>query len=175
MGHFSAFGSRVAEILESTLKLVVTDEPRAQVLLVGQGSEEFARRFVAQMPNAAVRLHATGRVTSERAAEAIDASDVLLFPYPDGISSRRTTVMAGLAFGKAIVTNSGANTESVWARERCVELCPLDPVILAERVRLIFVDAERRSELGARAERVYATRFALERVVETLRGLRGEA
>jgi glycosyltransferase involved in cell wall biosynthesis len=173
VGHFSAFGERVAESLRQTLKLLLVEDARVQVLLVGQGSEVFAERLALELPGSAARIRAGGRVSSERAGEAIDASDVLLFPYPDGISTRRTTAMAGLAFGKALVTTSGENTESVWRREGCVELQPLDPTKLAGALRALLADKARRTELGARAERVYRARFALERSVELLRGLRG--
>jgi glycosyltransferase involved in cell wall biosynthesis len=175
VGHFSAFGDRVAETLQKTLALLLQTDLAAQALLVGRGSEAFAERLARELPAAAARIRAGGQVAGELAGEAIDASDVLLFPYPDGISSRRTTAMAGLAFGKALVTTDGPNTESLWRREHCVELCPHDPAALAESVRSLLADAPRRAELGARAERVYAERFALERVVGALRELRRDA
>jgi glycosyltransferase involved in cell wall biosynthesis len=175
VGHFSTFGERVADTLRRTLKLVLAADSAVQVLVVGQGSEAFAERLVSEQPGTAERVRAGGRVTSELAGEAIDASDVLVFPYPDGISTRRTTAMAGLAFGKALVTTIGPNTEAVWQREGCVELCPVDPAALAERTRALLADPVRRSALGEKAERVYHARFALERAVDVLRGLRSAA
>jgi glycosyltransferase involved in cell wall biosynthesis len=172
VGHFSAFGERVAETLRNTLLQLFQTAPSVQALLVGQGSEAFAERLAREMPAAAPRIRAGGRVTSELAGEAIDASDVLLFPYPDGISTRRTTAMAGLAFGKALVTTDGPNTEALWRRESCVELCPHDPAALARSVQELLADAPRRALLGARAERVYEERFAVDRVVAALRELR---
>jgi glycosyltransferase involved in cell wall biosynthesis len=172
VGHFSAFGERVAETLRNTLLRLFQADPSVQALLVGQGSEAFAERLAREMPAAAARSRAGGRVASELAGEAIDASDVLLFPYPDGISTRRTTAMAGLAFGKALVTNDGPNTESLWRREGCVELCPHDPAALARGLQALLADAPRRALLGARAARVYEERFAVERVVAALRELR---
>ena len=51
-------------------------------------------------------------------ADHIGACDLLIQPYPDGISSRRTSAMAGLALGIPVITTTGSLTESLWAETR---------------------------------------------------------
>ncbi len=49
----------------------------------------------------------------------------MIQPYPDGISSRRTSAMAGLALGLPIVSTSGHLTETIWAEHAAVVLTPI--------------------------------------------------
>jgi glycosyltransferase involved in cell wall biosynthesis len=138
-------------------------------LLIGRG----ARAFAAARPAAvSARLVAADGLPAGAVSAHLQACDLMVQPYIDGISTRRTTAMAGLALGKALVTTDGPNTESVWRRSGAVELTPLDPRSLAASVLELLADPARRKALGARAERVYRERFALEHVVAELRALR---
>ena len=56
--------------------------------------------------------------TPRRWRRALRACDVLLQPYPDGITTRRTSAMAGLRSGVATVSSNGPFTESRVGRNR---------------------------------------------------------
>lgn len=174
VGHFSSFGERVASMLERTLAELFVRDPHVQVLLLGGRSNEFVERFVQTHPGVEGRLRALGRVDEVRAAEAIVACDVLLYPFPDGISTRRTSVMAALALGKAVVTNHGENSEGLFERERCVALVSSEGEIAA-RVTTLLADRAGREKLGARAREVYFERFSIDVVVAGLSLLRSGA
>jgi glycosyltransferase involved in cell wall biosynthesis len=161
VGHFSAFGARVAEPLERELGALLDQDPHVQILLSGVGSLEFSARLLGDRPAAAPRVRALGETTLEAAADCVAAADVLLFPYPDGISSRRTSVMGALALGRAVVTNAGANTEALWRATGCVRLTSLAPGELARATRELLEDSAARTELGQRAQQVYAARFSI--------------
>jgi len=174
VGHFSSFGDRVAAMLERTLTELLSRDPRVQVLLLGAGSSEFVERLARALPGVEARLRALGRVDEARAAAAIVACDVLLYPFPDGVSTRRTSVMAALALGKAVVTNHGDNSEGLFERERCVALVSSEGE-MAARVTALLAEPEARRTLGARARAVYAERFSIDVVVRGLALLRSGA
>ena len=58
------------------------------------------------------------RSPPRRSLSTCGACDLLVQPYPDGISSRRTSAMAGLALGVPVVTTTGHLTEPLWAETR---------------------------------------------------------
>jgi glycosyltransferase involved in cell wall biosynthesis len=161
VGHFSAFGARVAEPLARELGFLLDQDEQVQILLSGVGSLEFSARLLENRSPAASRVRALGETTLAAAADCVAAADVSMFPYPDGISSRRTSVMGALALGRAVVTNAGANTEALWRATGCVRLASLAPGELARATRELLEDSAARAELGQRAHQVYASRFSI--------------
>ncbi len=51
-----------------------------------------------------------GHLSEREVSEALQAADVLALPFIDGVSERRTSFMAGLSHGCAVVTTFGSNT-----------------------------------------------------------------
>ena len=103
-------------------------------------------------------------------AAHLAACDLLVQPFVEGVTTRRTSLMAGLALGVPIVTNSGPLTESLWGDEQLVALVPVNtPQALAERVDGILQDVSARQALGQRGKEGYARLFSMERTIEKLR------
>lgn len=170
IGHFGTFGGEIGALLAAILPPLLRGDPRRVALLVGRGGDAFAAALKNAEPALEGRLHATGGLAPDAVAAHLAACDVLVQPYPDGVSSRRTSVMAGLALGLPIVTPHGDLTESVWAEDDAVELAPaVVPASLVRTTETLLADADRRQRLRVNALRMYASRFALERVVEKLR------
>ena len=167
VGHFGSFGPLVADPLAETLELVLRRDPLTQVLLVGRGSHEFVRARIA--PELRSRVKSLGETPAGRVSEALTATDLVLSPFPDGVTTRRTTVMAALATGCPVVTNAGCFTESCWRDEDCVELSGAAPCEMADHVCSLLLNPARRAHLARRAREVYAERIALEVSVRTLR------
>ena len=90
-------------------------------------------------------------------AEHVRACDVLVQPYPDGISSRRTSAMAGLALGVAVVTTTRPSHGALLGRDRLRRARERERAarLAAEALRLLSDDA-RGSDLAARGRDVYA-------------------
>jgi glycosyltransferase involved in cell wall biosynthesis len=61
-----------------------------------------------------VELIEPGRLPSEELAANLAASDLFLAPFSDGVSTRRTTVMAALQHGVPVVGTSGFLTDSIF-------------------------------------------------------------
>jgi glycosyltransferase involved in cell wall biosynthesis len=169
VGHFGTFGGAIASLLQDALPPLLRSDAR-RVLLVGRHSEGFARQLGMSYPAFAGRVAATGGLPPHEAAAHLAACDVLLQPYPDGATARRTSLMAGLALGKAVVTTTGPLSEPLWAASDAVLHSPPGrPAELAQRVEDVLNDPALRDRLERRARALYRERFSLPSVIATLR------
>jgi glycosyltransferase involved in cell wall biosynthesis len=170
IGHLSSYGTVATRALSETVPVILQRTPNAAVLLLGQHGERFHQQLAADHPQLAPRIHATGALSSEALAQHVGACDVLIQPYPDGISSRRTSAMAGLALGVPIVTTAGALTEPLWAETGCVALVSVnDWQRLAEESLRLLSDDRARRDLASRGRDVYARQFDLSHTICALR------
>ena len=168
VGHFGTYGALVAPLLEPALLAVLAPPANTVALLLGEGGPAFAARLEAAEPDLRGRIVAPGWLSRERLSVHLQACDLLVQPYPDGASSRRTTLMAALANGAAAVSTAGRFTESVWQRGP-VPLAPAgDASALAAAALDLLDDAPRRARTAADARAFYNRHFAIERTVEAL-------
>lgn len=169
VGHFGSYGHHVAPLLRRALIDLLFSDMNVAALCAGSGSDTFVERMVADRPALRGRLFATGRAPSRDISAHLQACDLLLQPYPDGVTTRRTSVMAGLANGRAIVTVDGALTEDIWRSTRAVALVPAgDAAALVRTARDLLADTPARASLAARALATYESRFALRHTIEVL-------
>lgn len=169
VGHFGIYTAAISQLLCERLPMIVASRLKPSVLLVGEGAERFRRDVVAMHPDLAEGLHVPGMVPDSELGSYLSACDLLVQPYPDGITARRTTAIAGMALSRAIVTTAGHLTETLWAESRAVALADVaDPVgFAAEAERLLNDDGERQ-RVGARAQALYNEYFALRHAVAAL-------
>jgi glycosyltransferase involved in cell wall biosynthesis len=165
VGHFGTYSPWIAELLEPIVLSL-----RLRVLLVGHGSSKFRMRLIVRCPSDQHRILASGALDADDAAAHLAACDVLVQPYPDGVTTRRSSVMAGLALGVPTVTNAGELTERLWEESGAVALARgPDPSSIIRCADTLAGDASRRAELSQRAVQLYRERFCVERTVEILR------
>jgi glycosyltransferase involved in cell wall biosynthesis len=170
LGHFGTYSRELRCVLEAVLPGLLASLPELQVHLLGRGSEPFGEELRATAGVAGERVHASGELTPETLSCHLQACDVLLQPYPDGASSRRTTLMAALAHGLPVVTTIGRLSETFWSESDAVVAVPADDFDAMARAVFDVVKApERRAELTAAARRAYETRFSLAHVIDALR------
>jgi glycosyltransferase involved in cell wall biosynthesis len=170
LGHFGTYGNHVAPMLRRALIEILSSDRRLAALCVGAGSDAFVADLTGGAPALAGRLHASGRVASTEAADLLSACDLLLQPYPDGITTRRTSAMAGLANGRPIVSTSGPLTEEVWTRTAAVAMTDSDDAAsLVGAVRRLLDDAGARTAQAARGATAYRDFFALDHTIDVLR------
>ena len=170
VGHLGSYGDAARRALSASLPDILERSPDSTLVLLGQHGDGFGRHLAGTHPRLAPRIHVTGPLSARALAEHVGACDLLVQPYPDGISSRRTSAMAGLALGVPVVTTRGRLTEPLWAETGCVALVSVDePHRLAhEALRLLSNDRERR-DLAARGRDVYARQFDLPHTIGALR------
>ncbi len=172
VGHFGTYGGAISALLDRTLQdLAVMSD--CHILLLGDKSDVACRTLLAAQPSLAGRLFATGHLAAQDLSHHVAACDLMLQPYPDGISSRRTSAMVALSHGRAIVTTAGWLTEPMWAEAGAAILAPVDdPHALAAAAATILFDVSQREAVGRRAAALYDARFHLRHSVAALRSLR---
>jgi len=170
VGHFGTFGAHIVGLLEAVLVPLLMADVNRVVMLLGRGSERFASKLTRSCPQLSGRLITNDDCSSEQLAIYLAICDILVQPYSDGASGRRTSLMAGLALGCPIVTNGGPSTETLWRESQAVMLAPAaSPPALVSAAEELLADSAGRARLGARAAGLYKGRFALEHTLRELR------
>jgi glycosyltransferase involved in cell wall biosynthesis len=149
-GHPSRMLDYVADAADS-----VASEGRETVLLnLGFNTPEVS-------VDRAVRVLAPGHLEDEAISRHLAAADVYLAPFTDGVSTRRTTLMAALQHGLAIVGTDGHNTDEMLRElPGAMRLTPVaDRVAFSRSVRDLASDPDARAELGERARTLYEEQF----------------
>jgi glycosyltransferase involved in cell wall biosynthesis len=170
IGHFGTFGGHIADALRTIIPGAIKSVPDGKFLLVGRGSVAFAADLARQYPEIAPAVQAAGALEPAAVAEHLAACDLLVQPYIDGVSSRRTSAMAGLALGLPILTTTGELTEPVWAASRAVQLAS-SYEDLVRQIGPLLADDAALAGLSLRAAALYREHFALERTMAILRGV----
>jgi glycosyltransferase involved in cell wall biosynthesis len=171
LGHFGTFGDHIAPLVAEAFPLMLADRPDRTGLLVGRRGESVAEEVLRHHPELRGRLFATGSLEPDEVSAHLAACDLLVQPYPDGASSRRTSLMAGLALGVPTVSTQGDLTEPIWRQEGLIGLAPAGsgPALAGAAEALLSGPPERLRRLGKRGREGYGRYFRLERTVETLR------
>lgn len=168
VGHFGTGGEPIRTLLFEAVR-ALSLQSDSRVLLVGNGSDTMRASFVAAEPSLEGRVFATGRLDAEDVSTHVSACDVMLQPYPDGVSSRRTSAMTALSHGRPLVTTLGWLTDPLWRDEQIAALAPVDhPGALADLVLELLEDEGRRRTMANRAAALYEARFALRHTVNLL-------
>jgi glycosyltransferase involved in cell wall biosynthesis len=103
-----------------------------------------------------------GRLPPERLAAFLAAADLLLTPFEDGVSTRRTSFIAGLQQGVAVVGTTGALTDTMLESAN-LELVEVGhPEVFAERAVLLAADHDRRGHAAAAGRALFETHFTWE-------------
>ena len=172
VGHFGTFGYPITPMLERIVPALLAASDRTVALFIGPNGAEFKQTLLREHPGLEGRIHAAGRfaATDPALSAHIAACDLMIQPYPDGASSRRTSLLAPLAHGVPLVTTSGWASEPLWQESGAVAIvsaADLDGFV-READRLLNDETAR--QRAAQASRVlYKNHFAIERIAETLR------
>jgi glycosyltransferase involved in cell wall biosynthesis len=169
VGHFGTCGGPMLPMLLSTLPPLIRSRPDLRVLLIGRDSELARATMAAALPGSEDRIRATGVIPARDVSLHLQACDVLVQPYPDGVSARRTSLIAALRSGAAIVTTSGHLTESFWNRNGAVEVVPVgDLQGIVRAVDQLLEDHDRRDGLRRMALQMYEERFSISKLRELI-------
>jgi glycosyltransferase involved in cell wall biosynthesis len=170
IGHFGTYGKNVAPVLARIVLGLLSARSDLVLLLMGRSSDAFRERLIGINPELASRIVASGHVDPESISHCLTVCDLLVQPFVDGANARRTSLVAGLAHGAAIVTTLGPRTEPFWKTSNAVILVPVDreDLYIPEIERLLGDPAEL-SRLRRGSRGLYEQYFDVELVVQMLR------
>jgi glycosyltransferase involved in cell wall biosynthesis len=108
-----------------------------------------------------VRLIEPGRLDASDVGRHLAAADLFVAPFVDGVSTRRTTLMAALQHGVAVVGTDGRLTDDILRRSSdALTLVPVgDRDRLEEAVRRLVRDPDQRLARGAAGRELYERSF----------------
>ena len=171
LGHFGTFGPLIKPLLASIIPALLRKAPDASLVLIGGGSKAFRDNLVKECRDLEDRVYAIGHIDARdpQLSLHLSACDLLIQPYPDGVTSRRTTVMAALSHGRPAVTTAGELTESFWESSDAVVLAPAgDSAAFVESTLRLLRNPEERASIGKSAMEFYKRNFEIEQIVELL-------
>ncbi len=169
VGPLGTYGQHVTSMLDVLVPEILRLNPGAYVLLAGAGSHEYRRTLVQSQPSLEGRLLAAGVLDEPSLAAHVAACDVLVQPYPDGISSRRTTAMAALRLGVPLIVTRGHLTEKFWSETAAVRIHDVQRFgDMAAEVRDLLRDDEARARLASAGQELYARTFDVNLTVAAL-------
>ena len=170
IGHFGTYGDHMAAMIDATFPRVAEHLPRARFAFVGDRSVEFLERLsIGHRGAAQSRVGQRPVVTGRRCCRASSLRSA------GAAIPRRRHDPPNLGDGRA--GERCADRHHGWradrsrvARDGAAALAPADdPAHVVDAVRRFIDMPADRAALGRRGQQVYATRFSIERTVETLR------
>jgi glycosyltransferase involved in cell wall biosynthesis len=170
VGHFGTFGRFHMALMPHVVARILDEAHDRTFVLVGRGGEALRDYIARERPELAARIVATGGLAPDDVATHLAACDVVVQPYEDGASTRRSSLMAAVALGRPTIANRGRSTEELWSAERAIHLTDSHaPHAFAGAVTKLLADANLRERLVENARRLHAERFAMAHVVAALR------
>ena len=170
VGHLGTYSAELRPLVGPAMLKVLRDVPNAHSLLLGNRSDAFAAELRAQWPEFADRIHGEGLLSGSDLANHIAAFDLALQPFPDGLTTRRTSLMNVISRGVPVVSNLGHLTEQLWSDSQAVALASTsEPTQVAVLAAQLLHDENARRQLGAAGRGLYISRFDWPNIIATLR------
>jgi glycosyltransferase involved in cell wall biosynthesis len=169
VGHFANYCDYSVERLSQVIPALLEGQRHPSFLLLGANSGDLRRRLLNVNSQMARHVHATGLLLRRDLSWALAACDVMMQPYPDGVSTRRGSTTALLAHGSAIVTTKGVATEQLWDDSGAVATAPVDNGDqLRDAISQMMSNDEMRRRHQLAAQVLYDDRFALRHTIAAL-------
>ncbi|MEJ7786534.1 MAG: glycosyltransferase [Solirubrobacteraceae bacterium] len=128
----------------------------------------------------AISMDTPGHLEADELSVRLRASDILLLPFTDGLSTRRTTLMAGLAHELPVVGLCGPGTDDILSESReALTLTPVGDIGAFARATLELANDPNRLRASGEAGRTLYTKnfdwpIAAQRVRAALADQAGE-
>ncbi len=162
MLHVSKKGAWLLRSVEALLDRGIA----ARLLLIGPGLDALCALAADRVRE---RILVTGYVDATTVSRYLQASDIFLLPTHDGVSTRRSSLMAALSHGLPVVGTSGHLTDAILHSSDAVLLSPADDLdAFLEHVIALAEDVERRRQLAERGHALYREHFSWPVVVKRL-------
>ncbi len=151
----------VSKLIESVLRSPSYLRERgvpATLLMIGQDAAEVSP-VMGRLGIAPDGVRCTGYSSVEDVSRYLHCADICLAPFIDGVSTRRTTVMAALQHGVAVVTTEGHSTERDLFAQDVAMTRAGDEHGFLEAVLQLARDPAQRTALAERGAQLYTREF----------------
>lgn len=110
---------------------------------------------------AGVQVCHSGALAEAELSLHLSAADLMLLPFIDGVSTRRSTLMAALSHGRPVLALHGRNTDPMLVDARdALTLTPVgDRAGFAREAVALSLDPGRLRRMGEAGRRLYAEQF----------------
>ncbi|MFO0810546.1 MAG: glycosyltransferase family 4 protein [Gemmataceae bacterium] len=170
VGHFGTYGDLITSGLQTGIARLLDARPEVRVLLIGDG-DGFRANLLKAVPGISDRVLVTGRLPADGVSAHLCACDLVMQPFPDGVSARRTSLMAAIANGVPVVTSDGDLTEPVWRGVPGITLVPAgEDLRLGDAASKLLANPATLAELRHSVREFYERHFSMERTVRALCG-----
>ena len=169
VGHFGTYGDHIRPGLGEIFVELFNRRSDAVGLFIGANGEEFLASLTAAHPEFRGRLFAAGYLSKREASLHLQACDLAIQYYPDGASTRRTSLMAALLNGTATISSSGHLTEPFWRRDESVPLAPaVDKAALVQLALRLLGDSSLRERTRLAGRELYLRELSLDQSIKIL-------
>jgi hypothetical protein len=153
--------SHLTGYVEAALTRLYREGIRTVFLQLGAGAADVA------VP-AGIRCERFGFQPADRLGALLAAADLLLTPFVDGVSTRRSSFMAGLCEEVAVVATHGPLTDPMLI-DRGLELVRVGrPDLFAERAGELAVDGDRRAHAARAGRELFEAEFTWDAIAMRL-------
>jgi len=160
------------DILVDAFKSVVLSEPRARLLLVGDGETHPAIEKLVQQSGLADQVTSVGRIAHQEVPLFLELADVVVAPYPRfsvPFWGSPLKIFEYMAAGKAIVASRvGQIAQVLKHRETALLVEPGDGQAMAAAILQLLASTELRNALGRAARRTAERHHSWQKFVERL-------
>jgi glycosyltransferase involved in cell wall biosynthesis len=167
LGWLGRGGDHRHELLTGAIRATADAGAKPFVVHLGVGID-YAHSILDGFPS-----KVAGLLSTEEISRHLSAFDVYLAPISEGISSRRTSIIAALAHRVPVATTVGPATDPFFFAENGRSLMLVDPArgeSFAEAVRALACDADLRDRIGREAEAFAERHFSWRSIGEALAG-----
>lgn len=171
VGHFGTYSQETTDILTPILDDLRRNK-QVKLLFIGRRAKDYARRVQLAQKWPANAVSAVEDASLEQISLLLQTCDAMLQPFPDGITTRRSSAMACLALGLPTITTIGELSESFWSQEQIALTGPVNrPHTLAQLVLTCLNNPKLGRAAGKAAREYYEAHFdinvTLRRLLET--------
>lgn len=141
-----------AELVTAAIEHAAREVEGAHLLLIGAPGEESAagQRWCRAAEAAGCALSFTGVLDRAQASRELSACQVVIVADLAGPTSRKTSLAAALAHGRAVIALNGPQVWTELVKERAVVLAEAAVAPLAERLASLLSDDADRKAIGGR-------------------------
>jgi len=167
-----AYEGAAASLVLDAVRVLEDRGMGVQLILLGApgqsspAAEEWLQ--AARTRGVAHALSFSGTLAAQDLSDALAACDVLLSAEPTGPTSRKTTLAASLASGRAVVALDGPKRWSELIASDAALVVPPTVAALANAVTALLEDEDRRETLGARGSAFARRMMSVERSAEVV-------